>query len=71
MDEQMWREEFGKRLEHFLYERGINRSELASEVNVMPSTIHRYLNGERIPSSYVLIRLARALDVNPSDLIDF
>lgn len=43
--------------------------ELAKAVGVWPTNVSHWLNDGSIPSGPVLMKLARALDLDPSDLI--
>lgn len=53
----------GKRIRKKLEEKKMSQKELAEKVGVTEVSMSRYLNGERVMSSYVLARMAKALDV--------
>lgn len=46
-------------------------AQLAKKTGLSRSTISRYLNGEREPSSIAVLKIANALDLNVEELIDF
>jgi transcriptional regulator with XRE-family HTH domain len=50
---------------------GLSKYRLAELAEVHRSTIGRIEKGEMFPSSDILQRLAKALKVSPSDLVEF
>ena len=59
------------RLNEALQYRNYNASQLAEKSGLNKSTISRYLNGERIPRSDAIEKMASALNVNPAWLIGY
>ena len=60
-------EEFGRRLKERMIDKNMTEAELAQKVQLWPSILTSYLQGERFPGYYTLLRIAEALDVS----IDF
>lgn len=63
--------QFGKHVKDLRTERNLSQSELAFKVNFNRNYIGMIERGERNPSLKSLHRLARALDVTLSQLMDF
>lgn len=59
------------RLNEALEYRNINASQLADKSGLNKSTISRYLNGERLPRTDAIEKMATALHVSPSWLIGY
>lgn len=62
--------QFGQRLSEVRHERGLTQEELARQANVALNTVARIENGRVEPNMSTLRKLAKALDVPPSRLID-
>lgn len=60
---------FPMRLSALLSQRGLTQKELALSTGLTPAAISRYLSGDRMPRAIVVARIAKALDVQPSDLL--
>jgi transcriptional regulator with XRE-family HTH domain len=60
---------FGKALKKLREERGISQEELAYESGYHRTYISQLERGQKSPSIQTIFQLARALDINPSDLI--
>lgn len=60
---------FGKRLEYLLDLKGIPKQDLASAINVSPTTISNYINDNRKPDLTVLAKIADFLNVNSDFLL--
>ncbi len=58
----------GKMVRRLREERGLNQAQLAVSVGTGPSAISQIENGKRSPNSETLVKLARALEVEVSDL---
>lgn len=65
-----WLKLFSKRLRSLMDKRDINSHQLAQMSGVGYSTVRMYVKGEVMPTAYKLVRIARALCVPPSKLID-
>ena len=59
------------RLNEALKYRNINASQLADKSGLNKSTICRYLNGERIPRTEAIHKMATALHVNPAWILGY
>lgn len=59
------------RLNEALKYRNINASQLAERSGLNKSSICRYLNGERIPRSDAIHKMATALNVDPSYILGY
>lgn len=56
---------FSVRLSAILKSRGMSQADLAAASGLTPSTINRYVNGNRVPSIEVAERISDALGVGP------
>lgn len=61
---------FQQKVRELLISKGWSQSALAREMDVAPMTVSQYLNGKRSPGLDVLERFAKALEVEPWELID-
>jgi transcriptional regulator with XRE-family HTH domain len=61
---------FGELLQKARLRAGITQEELAAKVRLTREYISLLEHGKRTPTIHVFIRLARALGVSPSKLID-
>lgn len=61
--------EFGKRLEHFIFEAGMNKKAVAVAVKISPSAIGAYINEGRIPEAPIILRIARLLNKSVEELL--
>ena len=60
---------FGARLRKLRQHRGLTQSEVAERAQVSLVYVSQIERGHRNPTLAVVLRLARAVDVTPSDLI--
>ena len=60
----------GKRIRELRKKRGISQEKLAELASVHENHIRRIERGEANPSYLVVLRIARALGVKPSELVD-
>lgn len=60
---------FGKNLQIARMKKGMSQKELAERAGVFPSAISRYENGNRSPRVATAVKLAKALDISPAELI--
>lgn len=65
----MGKQTFGDRLKLILEERKITQQELARRVKVNNSLISYYIYGKKQPRATTLIRVAKALKVDPGWLL--
>jgi transcriptional regulator with XRE-family HTH domain len=61
---------FGQRLRELRAQQGVSQDDLARETDVHPTAIGRFERGAREPRLTTILRLARGLDVRPSELVD-
>jgi transcriptional regulator with XRE-family HTH domain len=61
---------FGQRLRELRVERGISQDGLARRASVHPTAIGRMERGGREPRLTTILRLARALQAQPGELLD-
>lgn len=66
----MANETIQKNLRKFIRERGVTQAYVARATGLVETSISRYVNGERVPSSMSLLKLARALHVSIDDFFD-
>ena len=71
MTEQQWKNEFGRRLNKRLYLRRISQDELAERTGLSRQIVSRYINGSSVPNPLTIRAIARVLNCDISDLIDF
>lgn len=69
--EEKWLREFAARVENRMMYLGLNQTELAKQTKVSNMTVCKWLHGENAPNAINIVRLAHALAVKPSYLIDF
>jgi len=62
---------FGKRLAQIRNDKGITQEKFSFEVGVDRTYISYIERGKRNPSLYMLWRMAKALKVSMSELVDF
>lgn len=61
--------EFGQKLKRLREDRGLSLRELAHQADSSSQNIHKIEKGKRNPSLTTICRLARALGVQPGDLL--
>lgn len=66
---QLSKQEFGRRLQRLLVERGLNQSELARRAGVGRDSISTYIRGRSFPEPKALSKVAGALGVSPQELL--
>ena len=71
MTEQTWRKVFSTKLEELLLERGLTANMFSSLCGLGQPAIQRYLACERTPMATSVLKMAYALEVDVSELIDF
>lgn len=70
-DEKQWKTHFAKELYRRMKIAGMTQSDLAWESGVSQSAISGYMNEGVAPTVYKAMQLAKALNCNLHDLIDF
>lgn len=60
---------FGEWLREQLDKRGWTVSDLAARMSVQPSTISRYVNGDREPQGQYIQRIANGLEITPQEVL--
>ena len=70
-DENIWRKEFGIRLNNAIRNRGITKSKLSELSGISKVMISKYINGKSSPSVFNLNKMAYILECSPSELTDF
>lgn len=63
------KQEFGKRLYKLMLGKGWNQSELSRQANISRDSVSTYMRGVSFPERPNLERLAKALGVDPDDLL--
>lgn len=71
MEDREYRKEFGDRLKTLLRDRSIRHDALAESVGVSRQSMSMYINGKSLPSIRIVRRIARVLNCDVRDLIDF
>lgn len=62
---------FGKHVEKIKLEKDLSYRKIAEKCNLEHSDIKRYVDGKINPTLLSLVELAKGLDVEPKDLLDF
>ena len=70
-EDKKWLKEFARRLKKRLKELEVTQEELADRIGVVHSTISTYVNARSVPLTTHVVRIARVLDLEVRDLIDF
>lgn len=71
INEADYRNELGDRIKTLLRDRSLKQDTLAEMVGVSRISMSKYINGRVMPSVLIIRRIARALDCDIRDLIDF
>lgn len=61
---------FGRRVREVRRAKGMPQDALAHAADIHPTAVGRYERGRREPRLSTILRLARALDVPPGELVD-
>lgn len=61
--------QFAEKLGEFMSARDMSKADVARALNVSPSAVTKWTKGEQVPESPLFLALARALDVDPFDLM--
>ena len=69
--EEEWRDSFGSKLKSMLHDRSIKQEAMADMLGISRVMLNKYINGKATPSSYNLNRIARILNCDIRDLVDF
>ena len=68
--EEAWRQEFGIKLTRKMAQAGLDQNQLAELTGISKCSLSKSMNGKTSPSSYSLLRLARALNCTVSELTE-
>lgn len=60
---------FASRLSALLNQRGLSQKDLAELTGLTPAAISRYISGARTPRAIVVAKIAKALEVQPDELV--
>ena len=63
--------EIGGRIRLYRKQSGLTQEQLASKINVTKSRVSNWEQGINRPDADILADICRALNVSPSDLLDF
>lgn len=69
IDKKKLNEYVGLRIKEERKKKKLNQKELAAKVGIQNSTLSQYEHGKSEPNQEILFKIAKALDVNVSDLI--
>lgn len=61
----------GLAIRHFRQQAGLSQDGLADRLDISPPYISMLESGRRYPSIEMLIRIAKALEVSPGDMLNF
>ena len=65
----MYTNEIGKRIKKIRKDKGITQQQLADYIDVDRTTLSHYESGVRLPSIYILWKIADIFDVSIDELI--
>jgi transcriptional regulator with XRE-family HTH domain len=68
MTEKEFLSDFSERLRRLMKEKKVTQTELAEKTWLSRSTIHRCLQGDKVPTLDTYVNLVVALDVEPREL---
>lgn len=71
MSDEDYKKEFGSRLKTLLRDRSMKHENLADMIGVSRQSISMYINGKAMPNIRIVRCIARALECDVRDLIDF
>ena len=60
---------FGRALKRWREKRGLTQEQLAHDAGITTSYANQVENGKKVPTLTVILKLALALEVTPSDLL--
>ena len=69
-DEKTWRKKFGDKIRRMIHIRNMTQGQLAYELGISEVVLSRYITGERIPSSYLVAKIASVLECDVNCLYD-
>lgn len=61
--------ELGKNIRELIRHKRMTQRELAERTGITTSSISRYIKGERIPNSEILVKIASALNTDTNSLL--
>ena len=71
LSEEEWRKEFSRKLKRKLAMRNISQKNLAVQTGMPYNTVCRYARGDRTPDIFIIKKIAKALNCEVVELIDF
>ncbi len=70
-DQIDFRKKLGQRIAQLRVEKRMEQGELAAFINKDKQFINRYERQGANPTAFILVQLAKALEVSPNDLLNF
>lgn len=71
MSELEWMKIFGDNLRDMLIENDMSQNEFARAIGVNQSTVNKYIKGQIMPSTKVLVNICHVLDADLDDILYF
>lgn len=71
LSEEEWRKEFSRKLKRKLALRNMTQKNLAVQTDISYNSISRYSRGERTPDIFIIKKIAKALNCEAAELMDF
>lgn len=71
LTEEEWNMEFASRLTEIMQTKRWTQASLADATGISQGMIGKYVRGESIPSIRNLVKMTKAMNYSPEDLIDF
>ena len=66
-NEDEWKQEFSRRLYRKMRSKGYSQDDLSWDSDISPASITKYVNGAAIPSTYNMVKMAKALHFTVED----
>ena len=69
-DEKTWYKKFGDKIRRMIHIRNMTQGQLAAELGISEVVLSRYITGDRVPSSYLVAKIATILECDVNCLFD-
>lgn len=66
---ELWKKNFPKRFKYIISARGLKQKDVAKMLNMVPSSLSKYANGDIVPGALIILEMARVLKVPTSFLL--
>lgn len=66
-NEEEWKQEFARRLYRKMRTKGYSQDDLSWDADISPASVTKYVNGAAVPSTYNMVKIAKALHLSVED----